>query len=138
MRNIEKYMDHFVLVDGILVDKVDSSVTVDPKYGEFIDFHSPFDRIFDYECDEEKDKKKWLAWAIDRGLFTTHTEDNNSFFKEIVMYLTEKGVVFKVIQLGGGVKTITHVEDVCPYCSGTGMRKGISKVEYPHSQRGKI
>jgi len=38
----------------------------------------------------------------------------------LVEYLTVKGVAFKVINLGAGVKRITTDTSVCPKCNGTG------------------
>lgn len=44
----------------------------------------------------------------------------NVWAKIVVLALTGRGVPFKVLQMGAGVKKITTQVDVCPRCKGLG------------------
>lgn len=44
----------------------------------------------------------------------------NIWAKIVVLSLTGRGVPFKVLQMGAGVKKITTQVDVCPKCKGLG------------------
>lgn len=44
----------------------------------------------------------------------------NIWAKIVVLALTGRGVPFKVLQMGAGVKKITTQVDTCPKCKGLG------------------
>jgi len=46
--------------------------------------------------------------------------NHNAAAQWLIKYMTGKGVAFKVLNLGAGVKRITTDTDVCPKCKGTG------------------
>lgn len=48
------------------------------------------------------------------------TLSDNMAIKWMVCQLADKGIPFRLIQLGAGVKRITTKTDICPKCNGTG------------------
>ena len=53
------------------------------------------------------------------GIFVKVTSCN-VLAKIVVLYLTDAGIPFKVLQMGAGVKKITTDVAICPKCKGLG------------------
>lgn len=48
------------------------------------------------------------------------TLSDNLAVQWMICRLAEKGIPFRLIQLGAGVRRITTKTDICPKCNGTG------------------
>ena len=48
------------------------------------------------------------------------TLNYNQAAQWLIKTLADKGIAFRVIQLGAGAKRITTQTDICPKCNGTG------------------
>ena len=57
---------------------------------------------------------------LDAGQPIDRTISFNKATQWLIMTLSQRGVAFKLINLGAGVKRITTETDVCPKCNGTG------------------
>lgn len=55
----------------------------------------------------------------DRSTFEI-TVDMNAAAQWVIMALDQRGIPYRVIQLGAGVKKITTQTNICPKCHGTG------------------
>jgi hypothetical protein len=57
------------------------------------------------------------------GYAPKHIDETSSFnagIQWLVFLLSQKGIAFKLIQIGAGVKRITTNVTTCPKCNGTG------------------
>ncbi len=57
---------------------------------------------------------------IDLGQFVSAVVNHNVNAQWLIGYLARKNILFKVVNLGGGVKKIMLEEKVCPECGGKG------------------
>jgi hypothetical protein len=69
---------------------------------------------------EDKVRDEIEAYVAGR---TTHFEQTTSCTPAaqlVIGLLAKKGIAFKVVQLGSGVKRVTTDVAICPKCNGTG------------------
>lgn len=70
------------------------------------------------------EKREKLRDTIDDAVRTGQPFEQvtscNVWAKIVVLSLTGRGVPFKVLQMGAGVKKITTQVDTCPKCKGLG------------------
>ena len=67
-----------------------------------------------------EDWKMAMQDRITSGGFTEYTSAITVAMTWLALRLAERGIPFKVLNLGAGVKKITTKVDICPKCRGTG------------------